>query len=98
MNVVWTPEAIRTFDGTMDYLEKEFSQNQRDTFFFECHDVVELIEANPYLYKATNHNKIHTAVIHKYTTLYFEISKESDSIILLSFFDTRQDPNKRTFF
>ncbi len=98
MNVYWTPEAERTFEAIMDYLEKEFSQKQMDTFFFQCHDVVDLIKANPHLYRHADKISVHQAVIHKYTTLYFEIDKKSDSIILLSFFDTRQDPNNRTFF
>jgi plasmid stabilization system protein ParE len=97
MKILWTPEAIDTFDAIMEYLEKEFSQKQKDNFFFECHDIIDLIEANPYLYKPTNKNNVHSAVIHKYTTLYFEINKQSGSINLLSFFDTRQNPNKKTF-
>ncbi len=97
MKIVWTPEAVRAFDAIMDYLEKEFSQKQRDNFFFECEDVVALIKVNPYLYKPSNKNNIHTAVIHKYPTLYFEINKQTDSVILLSFFDTRQNPNNRKF-
>lgn len=81
----------------MEYLEKEFSHKQMDTFYFECQDIVELINSNPYLYKFADKISIHKAVIHKYTTLYFEIDTTIDSIILLSFFDTRQDPNKKTF-
>lgn len=68
------------------------------TFYFKCLDVVELIKSNPYLYNPAEKISVHKAVIHKYTTLYFEIDKYSDSIILLSFFDTRQNPNKKTFF
>lgn len=98
MKVIWTSEAEGTFDEIMDYLEKEFSQKQMDTFYFECHDVVDLIKSNPYLYKSADKINVHKAVIHKYTTLYFEVNTNIDSIILLSFFDTRQDPNKRTFF
>lgn len=98
MKIIWTLEAERSFDDIMDYLEKEFSQKQMDTFYFDCQNVVELIKSNPYLYMSAEKTDIHKAVIHKYTTLYFEIDEHSDSIILLSFFDTRQNPNKRTFF
>jgi plasmid stabilization system protein ParE len=34
MKILWTPEAIDTFDAIMEYLEKEFSQKQKDNFFF----------------------------------------------------------------
>jgi len=97
MKVFWTSEAVRTFDAIMDYLEKQFSEKQKENFFFECADVVDLIEANPYLSKFMVKNDLHAAVIHKYTTLFFEIDKQSDSINLLSFFDTRQNPDKKTF-
>src|SRR5690606_11839999 len=97
MKVTWSPEAVQTFDGIMEYLETEVSQKQMDTFYFKCNDVIDLIKVNPYLYQSSKKNNIRKAVIHKYTTLYFEISLLNNSIVLLSFFDTRQNPNKKTF-
>ena len=30
MKVFWTSEAVRTFDAIMDYLEKQFSEKQKE--------------------------------------------------------------------
>ena len=97
MKIVWTPEAIKTFDEILNYLQEEFSQKEVDTFYFETERVIGLIQKNPYLFKKSTKENIHQAVLHKYTTLYFEVKTSEKMVILLSFFETRQNPNKRKF-
>jgi len=96
MNLFWTPNTYISYDSIVNYLSEKITQKQVDSFYFTSEEVLDLVLKNSYLFKTTgDEENIHTAIIHKCTTLYFEIDKNNNRIALLSFFDTRQNPNKR---
>src|SRR5690606_6301268 len=97
MNVIWTAEAEETFRVILFYLSSEFSERRAEKFYDECYDVLKQIKIDPFLFKETEIKLTHKAVIHKFTTLFYKVNLEENSIILLFFFDTRQNPNKKTF-
>ncbi|MEM0518189.1 MULTISPECIES: type II toxin-antitoxin system RelE/ParE family toxin [Aequorivita] len=95
MNLIWTENAEETFYEILLYISTEFSERNAQKFYDESHKMLERIALEPYLFSVSEKKSIRKAVIHKYTTLFYFVDTETDTIYLFSFFDTRQNPNKK---
>ena len=94
MKIIWSNNAERTLDEILGYLSNEFSEKEAIRFNRETQRILKLIKTDPFLFRASSQN-IRSAVIHKFTTLYYKIDFEKEEINLISFFQTRKDPNKK---
>ncbi|MDP2686063.1 MAG: type II toxin-antitoxin system RelE/ParE family toxin [Aequorivita sp.] len=97
MKLIWTDEAEETFSNILLYLASEFSERVADKFYNECYKILGQIKKEPFLYRKTEIESVHKVVIHKFTTLYYRLDLEKNVIVLLFFFDTRQNPNLLSF-
>lgn len=95
MKIIWSDEAENSLDEILDYLEDEFSQKVASKFKEEVHRLIQLLKENPYLFPVFAYKNIRKAVIHKYTSLFYQIDSDKNEISLLSFFQSRQNSNKR---
>lgn len=91
-NVLWTDHALSELENTIDYLEKNWTGKEIKNFFRELDHTVELISRNPDLFQSSKKKNIRRAVIARYNNLYYRT--EEDTVIILSLFSNRQDPNK----
>lgn len=98
MKLIWTEEAEETFRNILIYLSSEFSERDAEKFYDESYKILDQIKIEPFLFKRTEIKLVHKALIHKFTTLYYRVITDENSIILLFFFDTRQNPNKKHFY
>ena len=57
--------------------------------------VVNYISVNPLMFRKTNKQHIHEALITSHNLLIYKIY--SDRIFLITFYDTRQSPKKKKF-
>ncbi len=93
--VVWTPEAEATFDAIIKYLEVDWTDKEITYFINSTERVIKLVSEHPKMYRKTNKKHIHKALITPHNLLIYKIY--SSRIDLLTFWDTRKSPRKKTF-
>ncbi len=97
MTIIWTDEAETSFTNILLYLTSEFSNRITQKFYNDSYKVLNQITIDPFLFRKAEIQNVHRAVIHKFTSLYYKVDLEKNSIVLLFFFDTRQNLNKIDF-
>lgn len=95
MKIIWSDKAENSLDEILDYLEDKFSVKTASEFDEEVYGIIRLIRENPFLFPIFSGNSIRKAIIHKYTTLFYRIEKDKNEILLISFFQSRKNPDKR---
>jgi plasmid stabilization system protein ParE len=91
--VVITPRAKIEIQNVFDYLESKWNEKTKKKFSNKIKSILNLIGENPELFPVSNINrKIRKAVISKQSTLFYHFNNKH--IIVLSVFDTRQNPTK----
>ncbi|MGI8892644.1 MAG: type II toxin-antitoxin system RelE/ParE family toxin [Bacteroidia bacterium] len=53
LKVSWSTEAIENLEEIVDYLEKNWSENEIKKFFIKLEKVIDLISQNPKLFKTS---------------------------------------------
>lgn len=91
--VVITPRAQIEIENVFEYLELKWNEKTKKQFSNKINTIINLIIENPELFPVSSVNrKIRKAVISKQSTLFYHLN--SKHIIVLSVFDTRQNPTK----
>lgn len=94
-SVVWSPQAIKTFDTILEYIQKNFSDKDVQNFVRKTDRIINHIVINPKLFRVSQKDKSrHIVVITKQTTLFYRLKKGTQQVELLLFWDTRQNPKK----
>jgi plasmid stabilization system protein ParE len=91
--ITWLPKAEQRYDEIIDWLSTHWTDKEIYNFMKRTHEVLGFISTNPELYRKSGKGKIHEAVITKHTLLLYR--KKGNKVELLTFFDTRQNPNKK---
>lgn len=91
----WTPEAITTFDGIINYLEKYWSEKEVDKFILATDRVIRFISVFPRMFRSTNKKNIHEALVTSHNLLIYKVCPTH--IDILTFWDTRQYPLKKKY-
>ena len=91
LTIKWTPEAAETYDRVISYLKAEWTEKELEAFEEKCQHVYELIKTFPKLFRYSPQYDAHKALITKHNILYYRVNPPR--IELLSFWDTRQDPD-----
>lgn len=93
--VIWSPEAILTFDNIIEYLHENWTSKEVVRFIERTEDVIFLLEQNPYLFRGSDKENIHEALVTKQNLLLFQIIESHKQVELISFWDTRQNPKEK---
>ncbi len=88
--LIWTDEAIETFDGVVLFIENKWSKKEADKFVQRTQKILKLIADQPYMYKASLNNNVRQAIFTKQTSVFYEVHDEF--ITVLFFWDNRQEP------
>jgi plasmid stabilization system protein ParE len=91
IEVVWTEKAMTDFYQIISFLEKVWNDKTIERFIGETNKALEKIQSHPFTFTHSAETKIYKRKINRYITLYFII--DSYKIVLLSFFDGRQNPD-----
>lgn len=91
--IVWSPKAERKFENIISWLQKNWTDREISNFVVRVNEVLDTISINPVLYRKAGKGKRREAVINKQVILLY--SRKKDKVELLTFFDTRQNPNKK---
>lgn len=91
--IVWSPKALSTFKGIIEYLENVWSERQVKDFIIETDKVLTYVSKYPTLFRKTSKKNIHEVLVTKHNLLLYKIYP--DRIHLIMFWDTRQNPKKK---
>ncbi len=94
--IEWTENAKQDLKEIIEYLVEEWSVDVAENFVDKLDSMLELLENSPFIGTASNKKRgVRQILITRHNRLFYRIS--GDKIILLDFFDTRQDPSKRIY-
>lgn len=92
--IKWTTRADDELDEILTFLETTYNSEKASDLLLKIYDVLDSLTQFPLLGTVEIRNKnIRGLVIAKYLKLFYRV--EGFEIILLNFFDTRQNPNQK---
>lgn len=94
VRINWTSESEYTFNQNLDYLSKDWDVPVLNSFLDRVEEAIEHISSNPRLYPVHRPTEnVRRCVIHERIVLYYRIV-DNETIDLLTFWNTAQDPSK----
>ena len=91
--IKWTPEAVESFRRVIEYLLGNWTEREVENFVTATDKVIEYISEHPKMFRKTNLKNIREALVTPHNLLIYKIT--STHIDLITFWDTRQHPQKR---
>lgn len=91
--VIWLPRAEKRFEQIIKYLEQHWSDKEVKAFVKRTNAVVGIISINPKAFRYSKYKRIYEAVVTKHNLLLYRT--KHNIIELITFFDVRQNPNKK---
>jgi len=96
LDIHWSKRADKKFDKIIEYLLEEWGENITRSFVRKVYDFLDILSEFPEIGTIENKEKgIRGFTIVKQVNIFYKIKGEK--IILLDFFDNRQDPAKKRF-
>ena len=93
LKIRWTEEATKNLESIIIYLESNWTDKELKKFFQKLEKQFLILSNFPEAYPLSQFKKgVHRCVLTKNVTIFYTVKE--DSIVLLSIFDTRQDPGK----
>ena len=94
LELYWSKRADKKFDRILEYLLLEWGESVTKSFVQEVYDFLDILSEFPEIGTIENKEKgIRGFTIIEQIDLYYKI--EGSKIILLNFFDNRQNPKKK---
>jgi plasmid stabilization system protein ParE len=98
MEIKWTPRAKSDFNKVLKYLHENWSVKEVDYFINQTDDVLEGIVNNPQMFiESIKQKSVYKAFVTKHNSLFYKVKPRKKEIVLLVFWDNRQDPNKNIY-
>jgi len=93
--IIWQSEALTQFSELLYYLDTHYSPQVGEQLLHEVNRKVALLQKNPLIYRKT-YRKAHVrrCLIDSFTVLYYQVNLSKKTVLLLSFWDNRRDPNQ----
>ena len=94
LKIIWSPTARKSFDNLILFLESKWERKVIEKLFTELNSSLKSISINPEMFPVvSSKTKLRKCVLRRRTLLLYRI-KSADSIELVLFIDTRQNPMK----
>jgi plasmid stabilization system protein ParE len=90
LEVRWTTEAEFTFDHIVSFIQDQWGIKSSDKFINKTKNILLNISRQPFLFPESGIENVRKAVITKQSSVFYEI--HPNHIMLVSFWDNRQDP------
>lgn len=95
-SIVWTSRASNKFDQIIEYLEVEWGSALARQFVSRTYSIIDLLVEWPNLGKNEHKQfQIRGFSLSKYNRIFYRVS--NTEIIILNFFDNRQNPANKEF-
>ncbi len=96
LKIYWNKRAERKFLKTIDYLKDEWGEKASDEYLLRVFEIIDLISKFPEMgTMEVKERNIRGFVITKQVTLFYKV--RNDKLLILNFFDNRQNPNKKKY-
>jgi len=96
LELYWSKRADKKFDTILEYLLLEWGESITKSFVKEIYDFLDILSEFPEIGTIENKEKgIRGFTVIEQIDLYYKI--EGSKIILINFFDNRQNPKKKRF-
>ncbi|MBN2611684.1 MAG: type II toxin-antitoxin system RelE/ParE family toxin [Bacteroidales bacterium] len=96
LEIFWSKRADSKFDRILDYLNSEWGERVTIAFVKKVYDFLDILVEFPEIGTLENTERnIRGFVIVKQITVFYKVT--GDNIILLNFFDNRQNPKMKKF-
>ncbi len=96
LTIYWSKRADKKFDKIIAYLELEWGEAVTQAFVRKVYDFLDILLEFPELGSFENAERnIRGFVIVKQLTIFYKITE--DRIIILNFFDNRQNPIRKKY-
>lgn len=92
MQVFVTPRAEKNFDSIFEYIKNKWGEKTAKEFVHKTNEIFKLLQNYPTIGRVEI-GDIRGFQLSRQTRLLYTV--RDDKIIVLSFFDVRQDPNKK---
>lgn len=94
--IVWSKNATQDLKKIIEYLRDEWSVDIAEKFIDKLDSILELLENAPYIgIKSEKRAGVRQILITRHNKLFYRL--RGNTILLLDFFDTRQDPDKSIY-
>jgi plasmid stabilization system protein ParE len=90
LEVRWAKEAEFTFDSIVSLIKNNWGEQSSDRFILKTKKVLNSISQHPFMFPESGIDNIRKAVITRQSSVFYEVY--SDKILLVFFWDNRQDP------
>jgi plasmid stabilization system protein ParE len=95
LKILWTKAAQSSFDKIVDYLKNEWSLKSAIKFVSKTIIFLDILQQHPEIGRKEKIKKdLRSFVLTRQTTIFYRI-KNDTTIVILKFFDTRQNPERR---
>ena len=96
LTIYWSKRADNKFDKIISYIDEEWGEVVARAFVKKVYDFLDILVEFPEIGSIEHpEREIRGFVIVKQLTLFYKIKE--DKIILLNFFDNRQNPKRKRF-
>ena len=92
MRIFVTPRAEKNFDSIVAYIKQKWGDKSAKEFIFKVDEIFKLLSNYPLMGQVES-NDIRGFQLTRQTRILYRIS--NNRIIILSFFDVRQNPKKK---
>lgn len=93
--IVWSKRAKETYFIVLDYLTENWSKREVLQFMNRVEIVLEAIKKNPRMFVTSFHkSNLRKAYVDKNNSFFYSIDPYKKSLVILTFYDNRQDPDK----
>ena len=90
LDVRWTDEAEFTFDHIVSFILEHWGERSSEKFIAKTRNTLLNISRQPFLFPESDIENVRKALITRQSSVFYEI--HSDYIMLVFFWDNRQDP------
>jgi len=95
MKTTWTSEASDNLNEIVTYLDQEWSIEVSNSFLRKLKKRIELLSNFPESFPLIGKEGVRASVLIEQITIFYSFDRENNQIIVLSIFDTRQNPDNR---
>lgn len=91
--IIWSPRSEQTFYQVIEYIQKHWTDKEVEVFIEAIEKVITYISEYPLMFRKTNKKNVHEALVTSQNLLVYKVY--SERIVLITFYDTRQNPRKK---
>ena len=92
-SVIWSPEAIKTYNSNLEYLESQWGYDVHDQFIERVYQMIAKISQNPKLFICIDtKTNLFRSVITKQVSLFYRI--QENEVYLINFWNNHQAPER----